>query len=146
MRDGRKSGKRYTLDNSKKHRKEDKRMKYEEVVEIVREAYENVDARDVYEHVAIQVNVTGEGEGAFYIEIAGRAVSVEPYEYYDRDGLVTASADTIIAVAKGELPVEKAIEQGALQAEGNLDKIRVLTALKPVTTGKKKVAKKEGKA
>ena len=120
-------------------------MTYEEVVQCVRSAYENADAREIYEHIAVQVNVTGEGEGAFYIEVAGRAVCVEPYDYYDRDGLITASSETIVAIAKGELELEKALEQNLIRLDGNMDKFRKLAGIKPAVSHKKHTAKAEPK-
>lgn len=120
-------------------------MTYEEIVQCVRTAYENADAREIYEHIAIQVNVTGEGEGAFYIEVAGRAVCVEPYDYYDRDGLMTISSDTIVEIAKGEMTFEQALEKGLLRLEGNMDKFRKVAKLKPEVPHKKRAAKAENK-
>ena len=49
-------------------------MTYEEIVEKVREDYEYADARAIFEHVAVQFNITGEGSGIFYIEVADRKV------------------------------------------------------------------------
>ena len=121
-------------------------MTYEEIVQCVRNAYENADAREIYEHIAIQVNVTGEGEGAFYIEVAGRAVCVEPYDYYDRDGLMTISSDTIVEIAQGNLTFEQALEKGLLQLEGNMDKFRKVAKIKPEVHHKKRASKAEGKA
>ena len=63
-------------------------MTYEEIVEKVRNDYENADARAIFEHIAIQFNIKGEGAGIFYIEVADRNVCVEPYDYYDKDALV----------------------------------------------------------
>ena len=45
-------------------------MTYEELVLRVRDVYENADAREVFEHIAVQVNVEGEAAGAFYLEVA----------------------------------------------------------------------------
>jgi len=112
-------------------------MTYQEIVLKVREGFENADAREIFEHVAVQVNIEGEGSGAFYIEIAERYISVEPYDYYDRDGLLTADADTLIAIAKGELPIMEAFESGRLRAEGDPEKLRMLSKIK--FTPKKKI-------
>lgn len=43
----------------------------------------------------IQFNVTGEGEGAFYLEAKDGKVDVEPYDYNDRDIMVTACAKSL---------------------------------------------------
>lgn len=105
-------------------------MTYEEIVRRVREVYEYADAREIYEHIALQVNITGEGEGAFYIEVAGRAVCVEPYDYHDRDGLVIAPASTILAIAAGELTYDEALREGKLQIQGNMEKFRKFAKIK----------------
>ena len=113
-------------------------MTYEELVKQVKEAYEGVDASKLNDHVAFQFNVTGEAEGAFYLEIADGNVSVEPYEYYDRDVLVTATAETILDIAHGKLDPVKAFLTGKIKAEGNLGKAAFLQEL----SGKEKPAKK----
>ena len=41
-------------------------MTYKDIVERVREVFEYADARNIFEHIAIQINVTGEGEGIMY--------------------------------------------------------------------------------
>lgn len=105
-------------------------MTYEEVVLKVREGLENADAREIYEHVAVQANIVGEGSGAFYIEVAERSVCVEPYDYVDRDGLLTADASTYIAIATGKITAKEAIENGSLRIEGNRDKLVLLSKIK----------------
>ncbi|MCM1044687.1 MAG: SCP2 sterol-binding domain-containing protein [Candidatus Gastranaerophilales bacterium] len=112
-------------------------MTYEELVKQVREAYADADASKVDGHVAFQFNVTGEGAGAFYLEVADGKVNVEPYEYYDRDVLVTTSADVILDIANGRLDPVKAYLTGKLKAEGDLGKASFLKEL-----GGKKPAKK----
>lgn len=64
-------------------------MTYEELVKEVKKNYGALDASNIKEHVAVQFNIEGEAEGAFYVEIADSNVDVEPFEYYDRDAVVT---------------------------------------------------------
>lgn len=117
-------------------------MTYEQIVENVRAAYEDAaDARDIFEHVAVQVNVEGEGHGAFYVEIANRQVCVEPYEYYDRDGVLTTTADTIMKILSEELSFEEAYEQGLVKVQGNMNKLHLLEKIR-FTKQKKRKAKK----
>ena len=52
--------------------------KYLEQVERFRNVYEYADSRNIFEHIAIQINVSGEGAGILYMEVADRAVTVEP--------------------------------------------------------------------
>lgn len=113
-------------------------MTYEEIVANVRAAYADVDASHVTEHVAFQFNVTGEGEGAFYVEIKEGKVYVEPYEYHDRDILVTANADTVIGLANGKIDPVKAYLIGKLKAEGDLGKAAFLKQISGRTSEKKK--------
>lgn len=105
-------------------------MTYEKIVDKVREAFENADAREIFEHVAMQVNIVGEGEGAFYIEVAERHISVEPYDYYDRDGLFTASAEVLVQLAEGKLNFCDAVASGKLVYAGNQEKLKLLGKIK----------------
>jgi putative sterol carrier protein len=126
-------------------------MTYQDIVKKVQTAYNGADASKVAEHVALQFNIEGEGEGAFYLEVSEGKVNVEPYEYFDRDLLVTASADTIIGLAEGTVDAVKAYQDGQIKAEGNLEKAIVLNnivkkaakkAEPKATTAKKAPAKK----
>ena len=105
-------------------------MTYEEIVLKVSQAYENADAREIFEHVAIQVNIEGEGAGAFYVEVANREVCVEPYDYYDRDGLFTATGKTLMDIAENRISPKEAYDTGLLKIEGNWDKINLLKKIK----------------
>lgn len=107
-------------------------MTYEEVVYKVRDGFEDADAREIFEHIAVQVNIFGEGSGAFYIEIANRSVIVEPYDYWDRDGLFSAPAEVLIDVADGKLTLREAVDKELIYVEGNMNKINQLLNLKAV--------------
>ena len=111
-------------------------MTYEELVAAAKKEFTNADASRINEHLAIQFNVTGEAAGAFYLEIKDGNISVEPYEYYDRDVIVTADAETLIKIASGKLGIEAAYLTGKIKAEGNLGKGLLLKNL-----GKKVVKK-----
>lgn len=115
-------------------------MTYEELVKVAKDAYCSQDASNIQEHVAIQFNVTGEAAGIFYLEINDGKVSVEPYEYYDRDAIVTADAQTLVELANGTLGMESAYSSGKIKAEGDLGKALLLKSLSG-----KKAAKKEAK-
>jgi len=105
---------------------------YEDMVYMVRRTFENYDARRVLEHVAIQVNVTGEGEGIFYVEIAERHICVEPYDYYDRDCLLVMSGEVVRELCEKKYTLKSAIANGLVQFYGDerkmklcLDKIKI---------------------
>lgn len=101
-------------------------MTYEELVTTIKEAAAQADASAIQEHIAFQFNVEGEAAGAFYLEITGGEIKVEPYEYYDRDVLVTASADNIIKIMNGKLDPVLAFTLHKIKVEGDLGKALVL--------------------
>ena len=101
-------------------------MTYEEIVKKVKTAAKKADASSIKEHVAFQFNITGEGAGAFYLEIDNGEVKVEPYEYYDRDVLITSSADNIIKMMNGKLDPVLAFTIGKIKVEGGLGKALIL--------------------
>jgi hypothetical protein len=100
-------------------------MTYEDIVYTVRKTFENADARNVFEHVAIQINVIGEGEGIFYFEVAERHCCVEPYDYYDRDGLMITTGQVLKDLCEKKYSMRSAIEEGKIKFEGNLRKLNL---------------------
>ena len=117
-------------------------MTYEELVKKAKELYGSADASSIKDHVAIQFNVTGEAAGAFYLEISEGQVMVEPYEYYDRDVIVTTDAETLVKMAEGKLGMEAAYLTGKIKAEGDLGKGLLLKELTPKKkTRKTKISK-----
>lgn len=74
-------------------------MTYEEVVKKAAAAAKKRIGGD--EHIAVQFNIIGEGEGIFYVETKDKLLDVQPYEYYDRDVLVMADANTILRIIEG---------------------------------------------
>lgn len=115
-------------------------MTYHELVKKVQTALAKADASKVEEHIAVQVNVTGEAEGAFYMEISGGVLYVAPYDYNDRDALLTADGADVLALAQGKLQMEAAIAEGKVACEGYYDKVMTLAATIPV---KKAAARKK---
>ena len=92
--------------------------------------YAKADATEVTGHLAVQFNVRGEGEGAFYIEIDKGRIFVMPYEYYDRDAVVYVDAETLFGVLSGELPISEQTCNGKMVIQGRHDAtIMVLEAL-----------------
>ena len=69
-------------------------MTYAEMFSKVKGMFMEADVSDINEHLAFQFNITGEAEGIFYAEVKDGRLSVEPYEYYDRDAIFTCTADT----------------------------------------------------
>lgn len=115
-------------------------MTYEEIVAYTKNRMADVDVKDYKGHLAVQVNITGEGEGAFYVELNDGTYAVEPYEYFDRDAVLTASADAFLAIADGRKDAVAAYLTGQLKVEGSLDKAKEFAGVLKNT--KKKTVKK----
>ena len=83
-------------------------MTYDEVFTKFKDMFKDADVSKVKEHLAYQFNITGEGAGAFYAEVKDGKLSIEPYEYFDRDALFICSADNLFKIISGELDPVKA--------------------------------------
>ena len=118
-------------------------MTYEEIVKEAQKLVSKADASGISEHLAVQYNVTGEGEGAFYMEVKDGKVEVQPYDYKDRDILVTADGQTILDMMSGKLDVVAAYLTHKISAEGDLGKADIL---KKLISSAKKAEKTAAKA
>jgi len=98
-------------------------MKYEELVSQVKKNFELFDAKDVQSHFAIQFNIYGEAEGAFYVAFADGRISVEPYEYYDRDVILTTDYQTALDISSGDLKIEDAFDKSKISVVGAYDRL-----------------------
>lgn len=115
-------------------------MTYEEIVAYTKSKMAEVDISEYKGHLAAQINITGEGEGAFYVEINDSDAVVEPYEYFDRDAVLIASADTFMAIVDGKKDAVGAYLSGSLKVEGSIEKAKEFGSL--LKNSKKKAAKK----
>lgn len=95
-------------------------MKYEEIVGKMRELIATKDVSKVKRHLAYQFNITGEGEGIFYIEVKDGKAYVEPYDYHDRHALFCCEAKVLFDIIEGTLDPVKAFEDKTLHVEGDL--------------------------
>lgn len=123
-------------------------MTYEEIVGKALIVYAKADAKEITGHLAIQFNVRGEGEGAFYLEVSEGKVDIQPYEYYDRNAIITVASDVLIDMLDGKLGIDEAYNDNKLQVEGDLGAALLLKKIniKPVekeTDEKKETAEKK---
>lgn len=112
-------------------------MTYEEIFAKAQSLFGKGDATGFDGDFAIQVNITGEGEGAFYIAYKNGALDIAPYEYNDRDAKLIANAENFLKIAEGELGAVPAFLSGKLKVEGSTEKALELDKL--ITYMKKKV-------
>lgn len=100
-------------------------MTFEQIVYTVRNIFENADARAIFEHIAVQVNIIGEGEGVFYFEIAERQCCVEPYDYYDHDCLLITTGEVLMDLCEERYTIKSALEDGRIQFYGDERKMKL---------------------
>ena len=105
------------------------KMTYAEYFSYVKTQFMNADVSDIKEHLAYQFNITGEASGIFYVEVKEGKLYVEPYEYYDRDAMFTATAETFMAIVEGKMDPVLAFTIHKLKVEGNFDKALKLNEL-----------------
>ncbi len=101
-------------------------MRYEELVATVKDVAQKNFVSKILGHVAFQFNVQGEGEGAFYLEIDHGKVVVEPYEYYDRDLIIVATAEVLLQMVEGKLQPLEAYTQGQIKVHGDPKLLKLL--------------------
>ena len=95
-------------------------MTYEEIVSYVSKKATKLKAKG---EAAVQVDITGEGEGAFYVAVKEGKIEVAPYEYFDHDAKVIADGNDFIAYLDGKA------DASVLEIQGDADKAAVIKEL-----------------
>lgn len=123
-------------------------MTYEEIFEQVKTELMKSDVSQIPDHLAVQVDIVGEGEGAFYIELKDGTLFVEPYEYYDHDVKLIITAKNFLKLISGSLNAVVAYTTGKLKIEGDLGKAmevqKIIESVKK-SDSKKSASKKSKK-
>ena len=101
-------------------------MTYEEIVGKALIVYAKADAKEITGHLAIQFNVRGEGEGAFYLEVSEGKVDIQPYEYYDRNAIITVASDVLIDMLDGKLGIDEAYNDAQKLLIEHRDKLDII--------------------
>lgn len=114
-------------------------MTYEEIVAKAKEEFGSADVSNYEGHLALQFNVTGEGEGIFYAEIHDGKLFIEPFDYKDNDAVLTADGSDLLSLFSGALDFATAFESGKLTVTG--DNAKALS-IQPIIENNKKPAKK----
>ena len=112
-------------------------MTYEEIVSYVSKKATKLKAKS---EAAVQVDITGEGEGAFYVAVKEGKIEVAPYEYFDHDAKVVADGNEFIAYLDGKA------DESVLSIIGDVEKaaiIKELVSKAPAKAAAKPAAEKK---
>lgn len=96
-------------------------MTFEEIMTKVKEEAKEIDASKT-DFLAVQVNLTGENGGVFYVEVKNGKVNAEPYEYNDRGCGITMTPENFIKFLNGKLDPILAFTTGKLKVDGDVGK------------------------
>ena len=96
-------------------------MTFDELLGKVRGIASRADVSET-DFLAVQVNITGNEPGVFYVEVKDHKVSVEPYEYNDRNCAVTMNMDNFNKLIDGKLDPVVGFTLGKLKVDGDVGK------------------------
>jgi len=123
-------------------------MTYEKIFDDVKKAYSKAKKIKFQDNFAFQFNITGAGEGIFYVAYRGGELEVAPYDYVDRNATLYAAGENFIKLANGKFTLEQAVSSGLINVNGDynlaleLDKL-ALSA--PAQSEKKETVKNSKK-
>ncbi len=124
-------------------------MTYEEIFNAAKTEFMKSDVSKLTQFLAVQVDIIGEGEGAFYIKLENGKLDVEPYEYYDHHVKLIATGKDFLKIADGSLNSVVAYTTGKLRVEGDLGKAlelqQIIETIKKEEKAEKKAEKKAAK-
>lgn len=95
-------------------------MTYESIVETVRRRFMDTDVSSVPGTLAFQFNVEGKASGIFYVEIKNGEVHVEPYDYHDKNAIITMNGTNLLKLVNGKLDPVIAFTTGKLKVDGDM--------------------------
>ena len=100
---------------------EENTMKFDELLTKVRNLAAKTDVSN-HDFLAVQINITGKESGVFYVDVKDHKISVEPYEYNDRNCAITISLADFNKLIDGKLDPILAFGTGKLKGDGDVGK------------------------
>lgn len=104
-------------------------MTFEIVFSKIKKEMNTIDPSVIDGKLAIQITLTGLGGGTFYIEVLNGKLSVEPYDYHDRDAALTISIVDFKKLVDKKLDPIEAFNSGKLIVDGSVEKSLELVKL-----------------
>ena len=96
-------------------------MTFDEMLTKIRGLAEKVYASG-RDFLAVQINLTGDNGGVFYVEVKDGRINIEPYEYNDRNCAITMDLSNFNKLIDGKLDPVLAFTTGKLRVDGDVGK------------------------
>jgi putative sterol carrier protein len=103
-------------------------MTLENIIDEVRQKTASFDGTQYGGFLAIQVTLS-DLDKVFYVEIKDGKLSVEPYEYNDRQANLIISSENFVKLINKKLNAVLAFTTGKLKIEGDTGKVSELAGL-----------------
>lgn len=94
---------------------------FEEIFEELKGMFIDADISEVND-LAFQFRIIGEGAGVFYAEVKNHKLSIEPYNYNDKDAEFVGTYDVFKKIIGGKLNPIIAYTMGKIKVNGDLGK------------------------
>eukprot|EP00831_Metopus_contortus_P037678 TRINITY_DN2968_c0_g1_i2.p2 TRINITY_DN2968_c0_g1~~TRINITY_DN2968_c0_g1_i2.p2 ORF type:complete len:187 (+),score=53.94 TRINITY_DN2968_c0_g1_i2:260-820(+) len=104
-------------------------MKKEDVVQELRKRFEKADTSNINDTIAVQINLKDEDGGTLYVEVKDKVLNIEPYEYWDRNVIITIASNDLLDIIDKKMNLEQAFSDGLLTVEGDVEKALELVKL-----------------
>lgn len=96
-------------------------MTMQELLDMLKKMAVDIDVSQT-DFMAIQFNIKDRDPGVFYVEIRDHKISIEPYEYNDRQCAITMKMDNLVKLINGKLDAVAAFTLGKLKVDGDIGK------------------------
>ena len=96
-------------------------MTFNEMLTKIRGMAEKIDASG-RDFLAVQINLTGNDGGVFYVEVKDGRINIEPYEHNDRNCAITMDLTNFNKLIDGKLDPVLAFTTGKLKVDGDVGK------------------------
>ena len=96
-------------------------MTFDELMAKMRGMADRVDISGI-DFLAVQITITGDNGGVFYVEVKDGRIDAQPYEYIDRQCELVVNMDNFNKLVDGKLDPVAAFTLGKLKVNGDVGK------------------------
>jgi putative sterol carrier protein len=104
------------------------KISLEEILADIKGKTANFDGSNYNGFLALQVNLT-DIDKVFYVEVKDGKLTIEPFEYNDRQAKMSMTSANFSKMINGGLSGTTAFLTGKLKIDGSIEKCKELTAL-----------------